>query len=174
MRSQEFPLKVLILVTFVTAACTQSTVNFQTRWQGFLNHLDRCTAEHGYDPAKAKHLGENELGKNEKAWRRCAYAGIEGQMIPGALDPKKFQRLVHEDQVMTEQIAQGTLTRSLRKARVQEVLGQIKNEEDAYHQEQIRKLNQMQDHLERHRRFQDLHRRITETNNLRGAAASKF
>lgn len=166
--------KVLILSTLLTAACAQSTVNFQSRWQGFVTHLSGCTATHGYDPDKAVSLGEHQLGKNELAWRTCAYAGVEQKMIRGALDPNKFLLLVQEDRVMTEGILRGSSTRTARKTRVLKVLGQIKQEEDAYRQKQIQQLRQMQDDFERQRRFQEMQRNIIDTNALRRAATSKF
>lgn len=164
----------LVVTTLLTAACAQSTVDFQSRWQGFVTYLSGCTAKHGYDPDTAATLGEHQLGKNELEWRSCAYAGVEQKLIRGALDPNKFLLLVQEDKMLTAEIAQGRSTRTARKARVLTILGRIKKEEDAFHQKQIRQLRQMQDDFDRQRQFEEMQRRMTNTNALRRSATSKF
>jgi len=92
--------------------------------------LQQCTQKHGYDP-RAAGLPENALAPNELAWRQCARDAARdyGRAHPsvGGL----FNQLVSEDIEMTTAIQNGTMTRSQRRARIEQLVGQIKSAEEA-------------------------------------------
>ena len=92
--------------------------------------LEQCTLKHGYDP-NAAGLPETALAPNELVWRQCAYdaANRYGQAHPAVSD--RYKQLISEDLQMTTAIQQGTMTRSQRRTRIEQLIEQIKAAEDA-------------------------------------------
>jgi hypothetical protein len=92
--------------------------------------LQQCTQQHGYDP-KAAGLPENALAPNELEWRQCARDAARdyGRAHPSV--SSQFNQLVSEDIEMTTAIQNGTMTRSQRRARLEQLIEQIKSAEDA-------------------------------------------
>lgn len=92
--------------------------------------LQQCTQKHGYDP-KAAGLPENALAPTELAWRQCAYDAARkyGEAHPAV--SSLYNQLISEDIEMTTAIQQGAMTRSQRRTRVEELIGQIKTAEEA-------------------------------------------
>lgn len=92
--------------------------------------LKQCTEKHGYDP-KAAGLPENALAPTELAWRQCAYDAARkyGEAHPAVSG--LYNQLISEDIEMTTAIQQGAMTRSQRRTRVEELIGQIKAAEEA-------------------------------------------
>ena len=93
-----------------------------------------CSARYGFDPAAATGVGEKQLAPQELDWRQCAYDA--GRRYIDRNPPLRglMEQLIAEDIEMTTAIQQGTLTRSERRSRVQELLAQLKEAE----QQQIR------------------------------------
>ncbi len=166
--------RISCLILLVVAACTAPKPDFQTAWQSLLDHLSKCTVEQGYDPRTSNELGEHELGKNEGPWRACAYAGIETYMIPATVAPDLFRKLVRLDQEMTDQIARGDLSRTARKSRIKEILGQIRSKEEAYQQAQFERLRQIQDVMERQRRMKEMRRIHRQASMIRRTVTARF
>jgi len=118
--------------------------------------LKQCTEKHGYDP-KAAGLPENALAPTELAWRQCAYDAArkyaEAHPAVGGL----YNQLISEDIEMTTAIQQGSMTRSQRRARIEELIGQIKAAEEAQIKaaasEQERQHEQLQNVVEGARGF---------------------
>ena len=162
------------LILLIVVACTAPKPDFQTAWQGLLDHLSKCSAEQGYDPRTSNDLEQHELGKNERQWRACAYAGIETYMIPATVAPDMFRKLVRLDREMTNQVARGELSRSARKSRIKEILSQIRSKEEAYQQAQFERLREVQDVMERQRRTQEMERIHREVISVRRAVTAKF
>ena len=92
--------------------------------------LNECTRQHGYDPALADALGETELGDGELEWRECAYEAlrVHAQAAPDLSD--RYEAAISADKEMTRQIQQGTLTRSERRIRTEDMMDQIMTAED--------------------------------------------
>src|SRR6185312_164433 len=93
--------------------------------------LHQCSQRYGYDPNQAQGVAENALAPRELPWRQCAYdaARVYEQANPAV--KSQYEQLIAEDIEMTTAIQQGTMTRSQRRARIEELLGQIKSAEEA-------------------------------------------
>jgi hypothetical protein len=85
-----------------------------------------CSAQLGFDPATATGLGERELAPQELQWRQCAYDAGRRYIDRNPAMRSLMEQLIAEDSQMTGAIQQGTLTRSERRARVEELLGQLR------------------------------------------------
>jgi hypothetical protein len=90
-----------------------------------------CTKRYGYDPKADSKLGTTGLAPGEREWRECAYQGIEKYLIPRTLSPDVYRRAITEDRKLTEELAQGEITRAQRQARVQQMLDEIDQTEEA-------------------------------------------
>ena len=118
--------------------------------------IQQCTQKHGYDP-KAAGLPENALAPTELAWRQCAYDATRkyGEAHPAVSG--LYNQLISEDIEMTTAIQQGAMTRSQRRARIEELIGQIKTAEEAQikaaTEEQERQHEQLQNVVESARGF---------------------
>ncbi|MBI4522292.1 MAG: hypothetical protein HY695_00595 [Deltaproteobacteria bacterium] len=95
------------------------------------DHLNRCTETHGYNPETASNLGPHALGAGEREWRECVYQGIEKHVIPKALAPEAYRRVIAEDRDMTERVASGRMTRAERRTRMLALLEEIERREEA-------------------------------------------
>ena len=124
------------MIALVTACESQSTATSTSSdtviaaRDALIADLKQCTLNHGYDP-NAAGLPENALAPNELPWRQCAYDAAHryGQAHPAVSD--RYEQLISEDLQMTTAIQQGTMTRSQRRIRVQQLIEQIKAAEDA-------------------------------------------
>jgi hypothetical protein len=129
-------LRSLLLVTAtvgVLAACesqTTATAGVIEARDDFIAELQQCSQKHGYDP-NAAGLPENALAPNELAWRQCGYDAARkyGQAHPAV--STMYNQLISEDIEMTTAIQQGSMTRSQRKARIEELIEQIRAAEEA-------------------------------------------
>lgn len=92
--------------------------------------LQQCTEKHGYDP-KAAGLPENALAPTELAWRQCARDAARKYAEANPAVSAMYNQLISEDIEMTTAIQQGAMTRSQRRARIEELIGQIKTAEEA-------------------------------------------
>ena len=117
-----------ILVVGILGACG-STPTFEESRAQLRTHLDTCTNQYGYDRNNVEALGPYELGKNEKDWRLCAYAGVEKHMIPHTPIPSYYRRLITEDREMTAKVQQKSMTRAARKAKLDELISLIEEQE---------------------------------------------
>ena len=124
------------MIALVTACESQSTATSMSSdtviaaRDALIADLKQCTLNHGYDP-NAAGLPENALAPNELPWRQCAYDAAHryGQAHPAVSN--RYEQLISEDLQMTTAIQQGTMTRSQRRIRVQQLIEQIKAAEDA-------------------------------------------
>ena len=92
--------------------------------------LRGCTQRQGYDPAKAADVAENALAPNELQWRQCIYEALGRYARANPAMASMYQSLIASDIAMTSAIQQGATTRSQRKARVEQLVAQIKAAED--------------------------------------------
>jgi hypothetical protein len=111
-----------------------------------------CSAKFGFDPATATGLAETELAPQELKWRQCAYDAARRYIDRNPPMRSLMEQLIAEDIRMTAAIQQGTLTRSERRSRVQEMLGQLRDAEQKQVQaasaEQERKAAEMSNVVE--------------------------
>jgi hypothetical protein len=93
--------------------------------------VHHCTDQHGYDPAKVAGVGENQLAPQELPWRQCAYDAARRYIADNPAMRGWYEQLIAEDIQMTTAIQQGTLKRGQRRARIDQLLAQIRSAEDA-------------------------------------------
>jgi hypothetical protein len=92
--------------------------------------LQRCSDEHGYDPANTQ-LGEHELAPGELGWRECAYGALRVHALSNPELKGQYEKLIAEDKRMTEAIVAGTMTRSERQSRIDVLVAEIRTAENA-------------------------------------------
>jgi len=99
--------------------------------QQLLADLSQCTTTYGYDPKAVTGIPENQLAPHELQWRQCGYdaANRYVRAVPAMND--KYQQLINEDITMTNAIQAGTMTRSQRRQRIEELIAQIKTAEES-------------------------------------------
>jgi hypothetical protein len=115
----------------IAGACqAQSFDPWDKRWSAFEVRLKSCSASHGYDPATAEQLADHVLGEGELDWRECAYEGLREIMASGSPAEYAYRRLISEDRRITKEVVAGKLTRSQRKERILDYLGQIQAKEE--------------------------------------------
>jgi hypothetical protein len=109
---------------------TKSSSSVITARDQLVADLQQCSQEHGYNP-QASGLPENALAPNELAWRQCARDAARdyGRAHPSV--SSLFNQLVSEDIEMTTAIQNGTMTRSQRRTRLEQLIEQIRSAEDA-------------------------------------------
>jgi hypothetical protein len=95
----------------------------------FQTYLNDCSKSIGIDPRTATGVGERELMAKEREWRSCAYEGIRAVLVPATRHPELYGQLISEDQTMTDRIAKGSMTRSERRARLEQLRETIAQKE---------------------------------------------
>lgn len=93
--------------------------------------LHTCTNTYGYNPRQALNISEHSLAPNELAWNQCADNAVRTYEKANPKLAPMYEQLVTSYQQMTDQVAAGTLTRSERQARTQEMLQGIEKAEHA-------------------------------------------
>ena len=127
---------VAAMVLTITACESQSTAtgassdSIATARDSFIADLKQCSQTHGFDPSAAG-LPENALAPNELQWRQCAYDSARRYGQTHQAVSSLYDQLIAEDIQMTTAIQQGTMTRSQRRTRVEQLLEQIKAAEEA-------------------------------------------
>ena len=171
-------LTVVIFVALILESCvTDSTA---TRLQAgeslkivnlypeFRAHMASCTEAHGFDPLTAT-VDEHALAPGEIPWRACVYQGIDEYIIAYSFVPRLYKQIVAEDRAMTEQIAQGTLTRTARRSRLDELINSIRTAEIMERDILTNQANELQDFVERQQELDDIarmHRQASEVSRL--------
>jgi hypothetical protein len=154
----------LLVVMMGLSACGGTTSQSSSAGGGLVGARDKlvadlreCTQTHGFDPKNAAGVAENALAPNELPWRQCAYDAVRayGQAHPTLRG--MYDQLIAEDLAMTTAIQQGSMTRSQRRARIEELVAQIKAAEqeqiDAAASEQARQNDQLRNVVENVRGF---------------------
>jgi hypothetical protein len=117
-------------------------------------------AQYAYDPENATGIAENALAPHELEWRQCAYDAIRRYSQANPSLAGRYDQLIAEDMQMTTAIQQGTMTRTQRRTRDQELIAQIESAEEeqiqAAAEEQQRQSEQVQTMVENMRGFASL------------------
>jgi hypothetical protein len=92
--------------------------------------LKACTAAHGYDPWTTTGVAENALAPGELEWRDCAYSATRTYARANSAMRIDYELLIRDDRNMTQQIQQGTMTRSERRAEIDARVAELKAEEE--------------------------------------------
>ena len=105
--------------------------------------LQRCSDDHGYDPASAQ-VAENALAPGELGWRECAYAALQVHALSNPELRQQYEQLIEEDRRMTAAISAGTLTRSERQSRIDALVRDIRVVENSQAQRNATDLRNLQ------------------------------
>lgn len=169
---------IFIALLLMSCATDSMTVTQQTGrkfkvvdlYPKFKVHMSSCTETHGFDPSTAT-VDEHALAPGEKPWRECVYQGIEEYIVAYSLVPQLYKQIVAEDRAMTDQIAQGTLTRSARRARLDALIGEIRSAEINERDILVNQANELQDFIKRQQELDEIirmHRQASELSRLLG------
>ena len=116
-----------------------------------------CSAKFAYNPNKVSGVADNALAPHELEWRQCAYDAVRAYEGVNPALTSRYDQLITEDMQMTTALQQGTMTRTQRRARIQELVAQIKAAEEQEIQaaavEQDRQSEQLQNVVENMRGF---------------------
>lgn len=93
--------------------------------------LDACTKTYGYSPAVSADGAERGLAPGEREWRACAYEAVRRHARDNAEMKPLYERLIAEDEAMTAALEAGTMTRAERRARLDDLVAEIRAVEDA-------------------------------------------
>lgn len=119
--------------------------------------IGQCSQRYGYDPRSATGIAENALAPQELPWRQCAYDAVRVYEQANPAMASRYEQLISEDIGMTTAIQQGSMTRSQRRARIEELIAQIKSAEEAQVQaaatEQERQMQQIRNVVDNVRGF---------------------
>ncbi len=121
-------------------------------------HMHGCTATHGYDWKATDGIGDRELAPGEREWRQCVYRGVEDILIPHTTFPGLYRQIIDEDRRMTEKIGRGEMTRSERRARLDQLLKVIERKERDHAEAKRLRARDMQDALEHQRMMSEIQR----------------
>ena len=89
-----------------------------------------CTQQYGYDPAKTTGVAENTLAPNELEWRQCMYRAVGSYAKANSTIAPVYESLINSDIAMTAAVKQGTMTRSQRRARIEQLITEIQTAEN--------------------------------------------
>ena len=169
---------VVIVVALILASCATDSTATRTQAGGslkivnlypeFRTHMASCTEAHGFDPSTAT-VDEHALAPGEIPWRACVYQGIDEYIIAYSFVPRLYKQIVAEDRAMTEQIAQGTLTRTARRSRLDELINSIRTAEIRERDILTNQANELQDFVKRQQELDDIarmHRQASEVSRL--------
>lgn len=140
-----------LCVTLLQLGCTP-TKSVREAKQELDEYLKRCTAQHGYAPDSTDGLDEYRLAPTERAYNDCAYAGINNLIIPSTTIPKVYKALIDEHVKMTEAIEREEMTRSERQARIELLLGEIREQEKVEEERRLLELERMMHDMQEQRR----------------------
>jgi len=161
------PIRVLCLTAAIAAAITGCTSQSGTTGQSgdtsmaardkLVADIGQCSQRYGYDPRSATGIAENALAPQELPWRQCAYDAVRVYEQANPAMASRYEQLISEDIGMTTAIQQGSMTRSQRRARIEELIAQIKSAEEAQVQaaatEQERQMQQIRNVVDNVRGF---------------------
>ena len=107
--------------------------SWEQRWSSLEEQLALCTRLYGYDADTANQLGEYAIGAGELEWRECAYESLMQAMAKESPIEDAYQRLILEDQRLTNGIIAGEVTRTERQTQILAYLDEIHQAEKAEH-----------------------------------------
>jgi ABC-type enterochelin transport system substrate-binding protein len=120
----------LAACTSQQAATTSAQSQLSESRDKLVADLAQCTQQYGYDPNAISGIAENALAPNELQWRQCAYDAVRNHEKANPAMASRYEQLIAEDISMTTAIQNGTMTRSQRRARLNELIAQTKAAEE--------------------------------------------
>jgi len=156
-----------ILVVFIAAligGCASKNTTTDSMTSAVMGARDKlvadirqCSQRSGYDPNNLQGVAENALAPQELQWRQCAYDAARSYEQANPAMRSQYDQLIAEDIAMTTAIQQGTMTRSQRRARIEQLIAQIRSTEEAQARataaEQARQMEQIRNVVESARGF---------------------
>jgi hypothetical protein len=87
--------------------------------------MHTCTRQYGYDPATVSGIADDALAPNELEWRQCMYQALTANAKQHPERAQSYQSLIDSDIAMTAAVKQGTMTRSQRRARIEQLIADM-------------------------------------------------
>ncbi|TNF92617.1 MAG: hypothetical protein EP297_13160 [Gammaproteobacteria bacterium] len=111
--------------------------------------VERCAAEHSYDRGNTANLGQHQLAPTERVYLDCVYEGMNKRVIPKALLPDDYRKLISSYKQMTDAVEKGELTRAERTTHAKEKLEAIWAKESVEREKRIQELDSMRSNMQR-------------------------
>ncbi len=115
-------------------------------------NVQQCSRTYNFDP-NAPGLPQQRLARNELSWRQCAYDAVRDYQKANPELAPLYNSLIDQDNLMTNALMHGEMTRRQRHAKIMQLLAQIRTaeekqinqarEDEAKKQEQIRAMYNM-------------------------------
>jgi hypothetical protein len=121
--------------TAITSACTSQppppSENALVQARARLaSEVALCSQKYNYDPNIIVGKPQMALAPNELSWRQCAYEAVRDyQKVNPELTPL-YSSLLDEDNLMTNAMMHGQMTRSQREAKMLQLIAHIKAAEN--------------------------------------------
>jgi len=96
-----------------------------------ISDVHQCSNRYGYDPNNVSGVADDSLAPQELPWRQCAYDAVRTYEKTNPALADRYEQLISEDIQMTTAIQQKAMTRSQRRARLEDLIAQIKSAEEA-------------------------------------------
>lgn len=145
-------------ISAIAACAAQPPEGAASASDAFQRALSACSERTGYFPKDADSLGPNELGRNERAWAQCAYAGIEEHVLPKSAAPDLYRRLVARHRELTDAVEAKTATRAERLLELTPLLDDIRDAESAALARREKEVSELKDQREQQRMMEDVER----------------
>jgi hypothetical protein len=127
-----------VLTAALIGGCASKDTTTDSATSGVMGARDKlvadvrqCSQRYGYDSNQVQGVAENALAPQELQWRQCAYDAMRVYEQAHPALRSQYDQLIAEDIAMTTAIQQGTMTRSQRRARIEELIAQIRSKEEA-------------------------------------------
>ncbi len=130
-------LRSILVVGILTAGCTEARQETETTGTTYMQQADarfharfeNCKKIHNYDPERPPQLGESDLAPTERAWQECVYDAVRKVLIPATSSPEIYESAIRSSQTLTNGIEKGTVTRSQRKEKMEQIIAEIEAQE---------------------------------------------
>ena len=122
-------------LTAITSACTgqpatpPETDLVQARARLYSN-VDLCSKKYNYDPYTVVGKPARALAPNELLWHQCAYEAVRDYEKANPELAPLYNSLLDQDNLMTNAMMHGQMTRSERHTKILQILAQIKTAEN--------------------------------------------
>jgi len=113
-----------------TNATAASTAQLNQARDKLVADEKACSVQFGYDPNNTASIPDNALAPQELQWNQCVYNAIRAYERSNLAMAGHYEQLIGEHSQMTTAIQQGTMTRTQRRGRMDQLLAQVEAGED--------------------------------------------
>lgn len=113
-----------------TNATASSTAQLSQARDKLVADEKSCSGQFGFDPNNTASIPDNALAPQELQWNQCIYSALRAYERSNPSMTGRYEQLISEHSLMTASIQQGTMTRTQRRSRMDELLAQVEAGED--------------------------------------------